>query len=150
MTGRVAIAMLAVVAAAWWLYGLAPSTQPTLRRAEEREPPRPTSDRYTLPPTSDGTNGPAQHPLQAYLLAEADPARDSVLLSMVRDAGFLCEQIVHARSLGDETASWRVSCDEAHTYLLEVDAQGELRVEPLFYGDRPPGAPAEIGPAPNQ
>jgi hypothetical protein len=143
------MAVLAVAVAAWWWYDQTPESAQE-SPAVDREPLLPMDDRDGNSGLPGRTPQPEQHALQSYLLAEADNARDSVLLSMIRDAGFVCEEIVHTRTLGDETAAWRVFCDETHTYVLEVDSIGELRIEPLFYGDRPPGAPPEPLPAPNQ
>jgi hypothetical protein len=78
-----------------------------------------------------------QHPLQTYLLTVAAESRDSVLLSMIRDAGFPCTESVSIIQLLDEAAAWRISCAGAQLYGLAVDSFGELRIEPLAYGEGP-------------
>jgi hypothetical protein len=76
-----------------------------------------------------------KHPLQAYLLSAAAESRDSVLLSMIRDAGFSCTELVSTIQMTDETAAWRISCAGAQPYVVGVDSFGELRIEPLSYSE---------------
>lgn len=77
----------------------------------------------------------ARHPLQTYLLAEASPERDSVLLSMVRDAGYPCLEVHAAMPLVPDAAAWRITCPDAHAYVIEIDASGTLRIDPLTYSE---------------
>jgi len=75
---------------------------------------------------------PLRHPLQAHLMSLAGPSRDSVLLAIVRDAGFTCGEILGSTALGDGLAAWRVSCPGAEAYVVSVDTLGEQRVDSLY------------------
>lgn len=151
MIGRGLVAFLMIAAAVWWWLGSAPdSTVEPAGRTGDRDRAPTTRDGDALPRLSGSDTPPAQHPLQHYLLAETGPARDSVFLAMIRDAGFVCDDIASASELIDEVASWRISCGKMQAYLLEVDSLGELRIEPLLYDDRLPPVPIEAVPAPNR
>lgn len=78
-----------------------------------------------------------EHPLQSYLLSMVDAPRDSVFLSMIRDAGLSCDGLLNATQLVEEAASWRISCIDARAYLLVVDGFGDVHVEPLYYVEHP-------------
>ena len=112
----------------------------TIDRRDQDDSPR------SLPSPNEGEAAPAdttarrtqEHPLQTYLLSMTDPPRDSLLLSMIRDADLPCEGLLSAQQMVEDTASWRISCMDAHAYLLEVDGFGSIRIEPLAYREGNP------------
>jgi hypothetical protein len=75
------------------------------------------------------------HPLQDYLLSMQTLERNSVLHSMLRDASFACTELIGAMQMADDTAAWRISCENAHAYVLAVNALGEVQIDPVSYSE---------------
>jgi hypothetical protein len=82
------------------------------------------------------------------LRAMSESYRNTSLLVAIRDAGFMCTEVVAVSAGAGEVGGWRVSCRDATAYWLGVDDSGRLRVDPVFYGDGGPGPIAQPRPQP--
>lgn len=63
--------------------------------------------------------------------------RNVSLATVIRAAGYECIDVVSSAAGDDGLATWRVSCDGAHAYLVSEDGAGGLRVERMEYFDAP-------------
>jgi len=63
--------------------------------------------------------------------------RNVSLATVIRAAGYECIDVVSSTAGDDGLATWRVSCDGAHAYLVSEDGAGGLRVERMEYFDAP-------------
>jgi len=70
------------------------------------------------------------------LLLASETYRNTSLLTAIRDAGFLCFEMLAVESAAEGVKSWRVSC-EAMTYFVADDGSGRFEVELLPAVDRP-------------
>jgi hypothetical protein len=62
--------------------------------------------------------------------------RNELLLQAIKDAGYLCEQIVDATApSGGGGSAWRVLCNDMLVYVASLDAAGAVHIEPIPYGD---------------
>ncbi|MBN1237841.1 MAG: hypothetical protein JXB36_05030 [Gammaproteobacteria bacterium] len=70
--------------------------------------------------------------------------RNTSILIAIRNAGFVCEDILAADAAmaaartpaeDGEEAAWRVSCAGALVYLVGVDEEGRLEIDPVPYGE---------------
>jgi hypothetical protein len=66
----------------------------------------------------------------AELQAMSETFRNTTFLIAIRDAGFVCEDVVEARLSGTDSAAWRARCRDLRAYLLGIDSAGALHVEP--------------------
>lgn len=70
-----------------------------------------------------------RHPSEAF--------RNASLLALIRDAGYLCLDIVSSAAWNESASAWRVSCEGVHAYIvIELD-NGSFLVEPLETYDAP-------------
>lgn len=70
------------------------------------------------------------------LRAMSETFRNTTLLIAIREAGYLCSEVVNVHGgIGDST-TWTVSCREVLAYAVGVNPAGSLLVEPtLQYWD---------------
>jgi hypothetical protein len=61
--------------------------------------------------------------------------RNTSILIAIREAGFVCPDLVSAAAGTDDVAAWRVVCDGALVYLVGVDESGRLAVDPVPYAE---------------
>src|SRR5690606_25444545 len=74
-------------------------------------------------PSRSPHGGALRHPSEAF--------RNASLLALIRDAGYLCVDIVSSAAWNESASAWRVSCEGVHAYIvIELD-NGSFRVEPL-------------------
>jgi hypothetical protein len=99
--------------------------------AESPIPPHVTVARRAANAAKD----PAAAARAAELMAMSESFRDGVLLSAIRDAGYLCYTLLSSRMSGDDHPIWAVRCDDVLAYLVGIDVSGKLVVEPLLLGD---------------
>ncbi len=64
---------------------------------------------------------------------------DDLLMQTFTHTGFICDGIVDARPVGADSASLRISCNDARIYLASIGERGEVCMEPVIYGDLRPG-----------
>jgi hypothetical protein len=68
--------------------------------------------------------------------------RNTTFLIAIRDAGFVCNELLRVYGGMDESAKWMATCSEMLAYTLGVAETGALRVEPfLQYHDGVPWGP---------
>jgi hypothetical protein len=66
------------------------------------------------------------------LRAMSETFRNTTLLIAIREAGYLCSEVVSVYGgIGDST-TWTVSCREVLAYAVGVNHAGALRVEPTL------------------
>jgi hypothetical protein len=71
--------------------------------------------------------------------------RNALLLQAIRDAGYLCDEIIDVTAPADTATGWRVLCKDMLVYLASLDASDVLHIEPIAYGD-PARAPISRNP----
>lgn len=148
-----AIAAGAVIAAA----GLVLLTRPSLD-----DSPRVNTDSSPQPASIDLAAAredatPAQRPEASVaeklreLEAMSETFRNTTFLIAIRDAGFVCNELLRVYGGGVEALGWIVTCSEMLAYTVGVAGDGALRVEPtLQYFDNlgPSPVPRDNGDAP--
>jgi len=66
------------------------------------------------------------------LRAMSETFRNTTFLIAIREAGYLCSEVVSVYGgIGDST-TWTVSCREVLSYAVGVNHEGALRVEPTL------------------
>jgi hypothetical protein len=66
----------------------------------------------------------------------APDERNQLLLQAIKDAGYLCEQVIDATApSGGGGSAWRVLCNDMLVYIASLDAAGAVHIEPIPYGD---------------
>jgi len=146
--------LIATVTAAILALGLVAAYRARLDPPPARIDPVQVEASAADPSAPDVAAGPAAlprfaHPLQAHIASLTPPARDSVLLAILRDTGVECVEILRSTALDDGVAAWRVSCAGAEAYVVSVDELGGQHVDPLTM-DRPVSpviVPAQRNPA---
>jgi hypothetical protein len=64
--------------------------------------------------------------------------RNQLLLQAIRDAGYLCDEIIDATSPPVGGSVWRVLCNDMLVYVASLDADDVFHVEPIPYSDPGP------------
>lgn len=85
-------------------------------------------------------------------LADLPEARRSArLVAAIRDAGYLCEEVVAATKAEASVPAWRVVCNDALVYLASSEENDDaLHVAPLPYTDPLNGGSVELRELPEQ
>jgi ABC-type amino acid transport substrate-binding protein len=116
----------AIVLAAWVWFGreapvVAPSLQPLqVSTAEPQAPRAPAATTSSL------------NRKLAELRAMSPTFLASTLLIAIRDAGFVCEDVVNVDQSGPDSPVWRAHCRDLKAYLVRVADSGALAVEPTL------------------
>jgi len=76
----------------------------------------------------------------AALKQASETFRNTSLLMAVRQAGYVCLEMIGVEAGAEDMAAWRVSCDRAMVYFVADDGSGELTVEPVAFGEALPFA----------
>jgi hypothetical protein len=77
----------------------------------------------------------AQDDVTGITLDSPETYRNTSILMAIRNAGFVCIDIIAADAGSDQVSAWRVVCDGALVYLVGADDAGGFAVEPVYYGD---------------
>jgi hypothetical protein len=110
----------------------------------EAEPPAPT----TAAPAFGVSRTPADAKLRE-LNAMSETYRNTTFLIAIRDAGFLCRELLRVYGALDDAPKWVASCSEMLSYTVGVASDGTLHVEPMLqYFDGVAPAVPNDGPAP--
>ena len=64
--------------------------------------------------------------------------RNQLLLQAIRDAGYLCDEIIDATSPPVGGSVWRVLCNDMLVYVASLDESDAFHIEPIPYGDPGP------------
>jgi hypothetical protein len=115
-----------------------------LSRAPTDEPSE-TLPRETSAPADSGATTQVAAVEQATMPQEAPAAakvreleamsenfRNTTFLIAIRDAGFVCSQLMRVYGGIDTSAKWVVTCSEMHAYTVGVASTGRLHVEPTL------------------
>lgn len=95
-----------------------------------------------LQPSSRTAGAPNDRTGEGWLQAEAlrhpsDSYRDTTLITLIRDAGHICTDVVWSAAGTHDGSTWRVSCDGARSFIVAEDRAGGFVVEPLPYIEMP-------------
>jgi hypothetical protein len=65
------------------------------------------------------------------LEAMSETFRNTTLLIAIRDAGFVCNELMRVYGGVDDSAKWMATCSEMHAYTVSVASDGTLHAEPF-------------------
>jgi hypothetical protein len=123
-------------------------------RIPEVELPTPAASLET--PSADGASAPnatAEDPAAAVeapaaakrreLEVMSETFRNTTFLIAIRDAGFVCNELLRVYGGVDGAAKWTATCSEMLAYHVSVASTGELHVEPTmqYWDSIAPSAP---------
>ncbi|HVJ29745.1 MAG TPA: hypothetical protein VNA66_05490 [Gammaproteobacteria bacterium] len=117
-------------------------------------PPVARSDETLAIAVSDTTKAPTEPPALVHdapaavkireLEALSETFRNTTFVIAIRDAGYVCNELLRVYGGIDDSGKWTATCSEMLAYTLGVMANGDLHVEPMMqYFDSP--TPAPIG-----
>jgi hypothetical protein len=140
---RAVAATAVIVAGGLVLLARAPSDEPTV--APSREPltiavndaPAPRADAPVAPNDAQAAAAKVRE------LAEmSETFRNTTFVIAIRDAGYVCNELLRVYGGIDDSGKWTATCSEMLAYTLAVTGNGALHVEPMMqYFDAPGGAP---------
>jgi hypothetical protein len=94
-----------------------------------------------LSPTDESSESPATATLRE-LDAMSETFRNTTFLIAIRDAGFLCAELLGVYGGVNDSATWTASCSQMLAYTVRVADDGALGIEPLLeHMDSLPFAP---------
>jgi hypothetical protein len=130
------VAVAAVIAAAGLvlLLARAPTDEPPEAPSRETEAPA-DSGAPTPVSTVEQATTPNEPPAAAKLReleAMSENFRNTTFLIAIRDAGFVCRELMRVYGGIDTSAKWMVTCSEMHSYTVGVASTGTLHVEPAL------------------
>jgi hypothetical protein len=64
--------------------------------------------------------------------------RNQLLMQAIRDAGYLCDEIIDSTSPPVGDSVWRVLCSDMLVYVASLDSADVFHIEPIPYGDPGP------------
>jgi hypothetical protein len=137
----VVVAIGAVVTSAWLNYAAAPPPTPPQGAVEPVGGDAAVSGSRASEPVAHT----AERAKLEELRAMSETFRNTTFLIAIRDAGYLCSELVSVYGgIGDST-TWTVGCREMLSYAVRVTHAGALLVEPtLQYSDGlAPAAPQQ-------
>jgi len=113
-------------------------------RAEEplaiaiSDTPAPTAD-----PPAMAHDAPAAVKVRE-LEAMSETFRNTTFVIAIRDAGYVCNELLRVYGGIDDSGKWTATCSEMLAYTLGVMANGDLHVEPMMqYFDSPTPVPIQ-------
>lgn len=78
------------------------------------------------------------------LEAMSETFRNTTFVIAIRDAGYVCNELLRVYGGIDDSGKWTATCSEMLAYTLGVMANGDLRVEPMMqYFDSPTPVPIQ-------
>lgn len=139
------LAAMLAVAGAGVLFLLRPAE---IREAEDPSMPAPTVADNIAPahgeptPTAPGAERTAEQIAAAEnLQAMSETFRHTTLLIAIRNAGYVCDDVVDVFQSAVDAVAWRARCRDLRAYHIGIEAGGALVVEPtadLWDGIYPP------------
>jgi hypothetical protein len=137
----------AVAAAAFWLARGGQEPQPTA-----------TPNRADGPATGDATRAAAVEPRPVpaegaaaeklrELQASSETFRNTTFLIAIRDAGFVCAELLGVYGGVNNSQTWTATCADMLAYTVSVTDDGSIGVDPmlLHLDSTPPRPPVEGG-----
>ena len=83
------------------------------------------------------------------LEALSETFRNTTFVIAIRDAGYVCNELLRVYGGIDDSGKWTATCSEMLAYTVAVMGNGALHVEPMlqyFDGNTPAVSPQEPGP----
>ena len=78
------------------------------------------------------------------LEAMSETFRNTTFVIAIRDAGYVCNELLRVYGGIDDSGKWTATCSEMLAYTLGVMANGDLHVEPMMqYFDSPTPLPIQ-------
>ena len=107
--------------------------------SDEAPPSAPSSEPLTIA-VSDATRAPApaqHHDAQAAakvreLEAMSETFRNTTFVIAIRDAGYVCNELLRVYGGIDDSGKWTATCSEMLSYTVAVASNDTLRVEPML------------------
>lgn len=130
LAAGVVIAAIAAVL----VIGGRPTSDALLPSSELVDPtpaPLPTAERPTAatPVVAGETPAAAK---QRELNAMSETYRNTTFLIAIRDAGFVCNELLRVIGGLDDSPKWLASCSEMHSYTVGVTSDGRLDIGPML------------------
>ena len=105
-------------------------------------PPAAGSDKPFAIAVSDPTPAPVDPPALIHdapaavkireLEAMSETFRNTTFVIAIRDAGYVCNELLRVYGGIDDSGKWTASCSEMLSYTVSVASTGTLRVEPML------------------
>jgi hypothetical protein len=100
------------------------------------EPTPPAEDRRAAP-RADVEPGASPSDTAAIAKAQeleamSETFRNTTFLIAIRNAGFVCYELLRVYGGIDTSAKWMATCSEMHAYTVSVASTGELQVAPIL------------------
>lgn len=127
-----------------------------LARAPSHDAPPARSDETLTIAVSD--KRPADPPALAHdapsaakireLEALSETFRNTTFVIAIRDAGYVCNELLRVYGGIDDSGKWTATCSEMLAYTVAVMGNGALHVEPMlqYFDGNGPAVPQEPGP----
>jgi len=86
------------------------------------------------------------------LEAMSETFRNTTFVIAIRDAGYVCNELLRVYGGIDDSGKWTATCSEMLAYTVAVTASGALHVDPMlqYFDGNGPAAPQEPGREPMQ
>jgi hypothetical protein len=130
---RALAASAVIVAAGLVLLLRSPSDDTLIDIAESTLPPS-----QAAAPAPGAADEPGAAPAEApaavkirELEAMSETFRNTTLLIAIRDAGFVCNELLRVYGGVDDSAKWMATCSEMLAYTVVVASDGTLHAEPF-------------------
>lgn len=101
------------------------------------EQPRPPAEQRATAPRAVAESAASSSDTAAVekareLEAMSETFRNTTFLTAIRDAGFVCYELLRVFGGVDGSAKWMATCSEMHAYTVSVASTGQLHVEPTL------------------
>lgn len=127
--------VVAAIAAVLFVGGRPPTDDPL--PSSQREAPAPKDTRSYATAAATYALPPAEAKLRE-LNAQSETYRNTTFLIAIRDAGFVCNELLRVYGSLDDAPKWMATCSEMLSYTVSVASNGTLHVEPMMqYFDGP-------------
>jgi hypothetical protein len=130
---RALAATAVIVVAGLVLLLRSPGDDPRIDVAEPTLPPSQAAAPAPAPADEPGVP-PGETPSAVKireLEAMSETFRNTTFLIAIRDAGFVCNQLLRVYGGVDDSAKWMVTCSEMLAYTVGVASDGTLHTEPF-------------------
>jgi hypothetical protein len=130
---RALAASAVIVAAGLVLWLRSPGDDTSIDIAERAAPPAQAP--APAPAAGDESSPPGETPAAIKireLETMSETFRNTTFLIAIRDAGFVCNELLRVYGGMDESAKWLATCSEMLAYTIGVASSGSLHVEPFL------------------
>jgi len=145
---RTLAAATAVVAAVLVLLARGPSDDPLPMEFPAATAPAPTEESVVI--AAADPPAPSNDALIAAKVREleqmSETFRNSTFLIAIRDAGFVCNDLLRVYGGLDDSGKWTATCSEMLAYTVSVAGRGTVHIEPMlqyFDGTTPSPIPLD-------